>query len=488
MNNFYGTKLAIASLASSVLFLGACSDSSSPSSEYTPLVSFSEICYNGGDSLIAEFVEIYNGSDEEQDLSGVILKGQVDFTFPEATTPLAAGERYVVYRDAARFAKTHPETASFGPYTGSLDNSGGSIELETTKGTSITEAEYSSGNSWTEAADGLGYCLISTSDTSSRHPEDWTTGKQYGGSPTLENTAFTNKIQITEVLPLGTDGSSWIEIQNISDDAVALGNFILSDNKSGDFGLVLPDSSLAAGAFTTIGNEFSTASIQFSGFSLSVDEDKVVLVEKVDGKYTGQISSLSFEGASIDQSFGPSHSSSTKGALLSSTTLGAANSELSTGSFRVNEIHYNPIDGNSEFIEFKNTSEEAVSLSMFDTKVQAYKFSGIDINLDSIYTVSAGELIVAIPNDVLINSAIKIVSYSGKLSNAGEDISIEAPVRLSTNDSNEVITIHKIVDYVDYRDSWYPSTDGEGESLNRSNSSFSTKESDWTNAAPTPGS
>jgi hypothetical protein len=127
----------------------------------------------------------------------------------------------------------------------------------------------------------------------------------------------------------------------------------------------------------------------------------------------------------------------------------------------VNELHYNPADGNpdSEFIELLNTTGSAIDLTGWCIDGIGYCFpGGASIPADG-FLVRFGS------------------SYAGALSNGGEEI-----VLLDRNGA--------AVDAVEYDDhgSWPAFADGEGQSLQRRDPAApSDHAGNWVSGPPTPG-
>lgn len=150
----------------------ACSSDSNTSQEMipnpppmveAPKVVFSEIMYNPVDEKAYddnhEFLELYNRSDSQVDLSSWKLSGTVQFTFPSGTT-LAPGAYLVLAKNKSALAavSSYQISASdiVGEYTGDLDNSGAVINLLNAENTLVESVEYHVDFPWPIGADGLG--------------------------------------------------------------------------------------------------------------------------------------------------------------------------------------------------------------------------------------------------------------------------------------------------------------------------------------------
>ena len=154
-------------------------------------VIISEVHYNPGEMLEAsdlEFVEIYNPTGETVDMTNWRLNGGVDFDFAVGQTLVAKGVLVVVGfnpDDALNAAKVTAFRQAYdigasvtlvGGWTGSLDNAGETVRLESTDEPPLEEpdyyphiledeVDYNDKAPWPEAADGTGQSINRTSPT-----------------------------------------------------------------------------------------------------------------------------------------------------------------------------------------------------------------------------------------------------------------------------------------------------------------------------------
>ncbi len=161
-------------------------------------VVVSEIMYNPDDPTAAEeasgfdnnddfeFIELLNVGSKKVSLSGVRLRGDADFDFPEGTS-LEPGQRVVLAGDMAAFAKRYGTMLPpLGAYTGGLPNGGGRLFLRAHDRATIYEFAYSDDDAWPQDADGEGKALALRNETSKPDPTlsgSWKAGAKDNGTP-----------------------------------------------------------------------------------------------------------------------------------------------------------------------------------------------------------------------------------------------------------------------------------------------------------------
>jgi hypothetical protein len=117
---------------------------------------------------------------------------------------------------------------------------------------------------------------------------------------------------------------------------------------------------------------------------------------------------------------------------------------------RMSELMYHPADPNTEFIELQNVGSEAINLNLVTfTKGVAFTFG--DAVLD------AGQYALVVEDAVAFaaryGAGLNVVGqYTGRLDNSGERIRLED-------------ALGNTIDDFEYKDGWYPVTDGNGFSL-----------------------
>jgi hypothetical protein len=143
------------------------------------VVTFNEIQYNpAGTSEAGEYVELVNQMGIKTDISGWRIDG-IGYTFP-ANTIVNPGAYIVV-------AKT-PGAGQFGPFPGSIQNSGQRLQLINHSDRLMDEIDFGDDAPWPAGADGSGFTLAKRLPlTDSGRHANWTVSVQQNGTPGTVN-------------------------------------------------------------------------------------------------------------------------------------------------------------------------------------------------------------------------------------------------------------------------------------------------------------
>lgn len=118
-------------------------------------VVINEFHYKPGEkTVLEEFIELHNPSDQSVDLSGWTLSDAVSYTFPGGTV-VGPGE-YVVVAENPSVILSRYGVAALGPWDGKLNSKGERIDLRDASGTLRDRVEYGVGFPWPTGADGGG--------------------------------------------------------------------------------------------------------------------------------------------------------------------------------------------------------------------------------------------------------------------------------------------------------------------------------------------
>jgi hypothetical protein len=164
-------------------------------------------------------------------------------------------------------------------------------------------------------------------------------------------------------------------------------------------------------------------------------------------------------GASYSGSFTRSATTQVKARIRYTSSNWSALNEATfvinsvAGDLRITEIMYHPPDPNHEFIELKNTGPDAINLNLV-------KFTnGIDFTFPGM-TLGGGDYVVVVRNQTSFTARHPSVppgriagEFSGAIDNAGERIELAEAL------GGTILNF-------EFKDGWYPITDGDDFSLN----------------------
>ena len=196
------------------------------------------------ENIAEEYIELFNGSGYNVNLSGWRFTDGVDFTFPNVT--LAAGQYLVVAADVNTFSAKYPGVTNVvGGWVGRLSNSGEEIELINAEGVRIDwlcyadEGDWSVrergpldnnhyGWVWSDAHDGGGKSLeLINRAISNDYGQNWAVSLVSGGTPGAKNS-----VDAKNIAPLILDVSHSPTIPH-STDIVAITANILDELTTG---------------------------------------------------------------------------------------------------------------------------------------------------------------------------------------------------------------------------------------------------------------
>jgi hypothetical protein len=432
------------------------------SSHRTPFI-ISEIMYNptgeiGSNSL--EYIEIFNTEPIKKRIGGYRLSGDIDFTFPDGTLIAERGFLLVARDPNALF--TERNVFAFGPYEGSLPNSGGRVRLRNRTDALLLEINYENQAPWPIAADGAGHSLTLTKpDYGEDDPMAWEASTQIGGTPAFDDPSTNSPLDnviINEFLA-HTDlpQTDYIELYNYGDAAVDISGCFLSETSATNKFQVPTNTIMAAGGHRT----FSQSQL---GFSLSSHGDEIYFVNP---DQTRVIDAIRFPAQRNGVTTGRHPDGSEDYYVLAWPTTNAANTlaDTRTEDIVINEIMYHPITAlaDEEYVELYNRGSNAVD-------VGHWRFTeGISFTIPPGTVVPAGGFLVIardaahlIPRYAQLNPSNTVGNYGGRLSNNGEHLVLARPDNPAFPFEDFVV-----VDEVAYEDGddWGAWADAGGSSL-----------------------
>ncbi|HKX60817.1 MAG TPA: lamin tail domain-containing protein, partial [Verrucomicrobiae bacterium] len=454
-----------------------------PSSRRSGL-AISEIMYHPPEvpGFSLEYVEIFNGQDYFEDLSGFRLDGDIHYEFPSGTV-LQSGGFLVIARDPAAVQSYYGISGVLGPWrmatniiggvtnvtTENLPNNRGTVRLENELGGHLLEVNYDSEGDWPAGADGAGHSLVLARPSYGEGSvKAWATSEFVGGSPGRRESYIPDPqraVLINEFLA-HTDPpqSDAIELFNTGTQAVDLSGCWLSDDFGTNKYRIVNGTVLGPRSFIV----FTETQL---GFSLSSDGEEILLVNS---NRTRVLDAVRFGGQANGVSRGRSPNGSPYFSELATPTLGTNNALGLRRDVVINEIMYNPItgDGDNEYVELFNRGTSPVNVGGWRLD------DGINFTIPNNQIINAGGYLIVAKNrtnllarypNLAANPNLVIGDYGGQLDNGGERIALAMPdYNFSTNGGFITTNVfYIVVNEVTYSDGgrWGTWSDGGGSSL-----------------------
>jgi len=409
-----------------------------------------EINYHPAGDGDAEFIELYNASTNLLDLSGVSITNAVRYIFPKFTA-LNPGAFLVVVKDTNVFAARYQAPASpyywpglnvAGPWAGSLDNAGETIQLVASNGVLLAAVAYQPAGVWPNRADGLGSTLelhalppATATDADAQswvaNPRNWTASSLYHGSPGRFD-SFTPSVRINELLSDSMGGDDWIELYNGGTQAAALTGWTLTDNLSSPARWTFP-----AGVVLAPGQFLTLTGTQL-GFGFSAKGESAFLLQIAGTNILRILDGADFPAAAPGETFGLFQRSD--GVLdfteLRSATPGTNNALPRVGPVVISELLAIPAPGYAEFLELTSITNGPVPLFDPLRPTNVWTISGVGNYAFPTGTVlgACSTIIVCSTNPAQfraqygLSPAVPVFGpYAGALNDSGETIQLLSP-------------------------------------------------------------
>ncbi len=191
----------------------------------SPNIVINELHYNPADDD-AEFLELYNDSDQAVDLSGWSIDG-VGLDIAPGTVILA-GEYMVFTDDDVQFRNQTDGNIVVGrQYQGGLSGGGEEITLFDVDGNVMDQVSYDDSAPWPTEPDGDGFTLaLRDPGLDNSVASSWAASQQFGGTPNADNGFSTDSTQIS-IFATGTTANEIIELEI---DGVVVATYDLGEN------------------------------------------------------------------------------------------------------------------------------------------------------------------------------------------------------------------------------------------------------------------
>jgi len=379
-----------------------------------------------------EFIELYNTTNAILDLTGAHFSNGITFNFAGSSAAELAPHQYVVIVvDRSAFEARYGTGVTIaGVYTGNLANNGEQITLLDRFNQPILDFKYNDAGKWPGRADGRGSTLVVLNTGGDYDDSDnWCPSALYGGNPGLGGAGPAADVVVNEILswPVAPDVAA-IELYNTSDQTINVGGWYLSDTSGNYEKFRIPDGTTIAAHGYRVYNEHDfnpshggdPTDIVLSGTS---GNDVWLLQADAAGNLKRFADHAEIGAALAGVSFGRSPNGSGEFALMSTVTLGDANSAPRAGAIVINEIHSNPdVKTESvEYVELYNNGSQTVNLSGW------YFSDGISYTFPVGTTLAAGGYLVVAQNPTAVKNkfqlpALPLGPYTGSLDNTGEKL------------------------------------------------------------------
>lgn len=436
-----------------------------------------------------EFIELHNSGSRPLDLSGWSVREGIRFAFHD-TTIIGAGERLVLAANPRALGRRFPGVEVHGGYAGRLANSGETIRLRDEEDVVCAEATFDDALPWPQAADGLGASLVYVGGNPDS-PESWVASADPGGTPGSSGDPAPDGAVVINEIRTHTDPpqQDTIELFNPGEEEVAIGGWLLADNRDGADSFAIP-----AGTIIPAGEYLLFDEDDFgSAFRLSALGEEVWLIGT--GAATGYVHGFPFGAQFNGRSFGR-HIISTDAERfpsMAAASLGRANGAPSVGPVVLSEIHYHPAGDGIEFLELVNTGTAGIDLGAGNGSGDPWQVGGIGFRFPTDTVLAPGAVLLIVLGDPIafrathaVPAEVPILVGTGALDNGGERLRLGQPDDPDSEGRVGLVTI----DGVRYDDvaPWPSEADGSGFSLQRrSEVLFADDPASWRAAAPTPG-
>lgn len=328
-----------------VLFVvtrGTANDNTLPQPQ--AVVVMNEI-YSRGTVEAPDWIEFYNKSDVQADISGFKIYDNGGFAGTKPKKVIPAGTVIPAKGYFVIATEGTGDPSDFG-----LSSGGEEVWFENADGTVI---------------DNVTFAAMDVTQSYGRLPDgsdNWQLLAAITPGAANSNVApVVNKIFLNEIYSRGTPGDEdWIEVHNLSSDPIDLSGYKVYDN-GGQSGSK-PKKAFPAG--TTIpGNGFIFIRTEGSGdasdFGISSNGEWIWL----DGPEGNVVDSVLVAAMAVDQSYGRLPDGTGQWQLLATLTPGAPNSNATPNHIWMNEIFSRGVVSDPDWIEIYNSSGAAIDIS-----------------------------------------------------------------------------------------------------------------------------
>lgn len=484
----------------SLLALGCSDPVVATSAPKTGALVVSQLLYSSAsDSL--EWLEIRNDGEGPAVVAGVKIAA-VGYQFASKTPTLAPGARLILTNDPTLFARRHPGATIGGVYTGRLANEGEEVELDGAEGADF-KFKYAPREPWPAGPGSVGTSLVYRGGDPSM-PGSWASSARAGGSPgATPSLAFDKGVWISEVRPADADGNGFVELASGATEPVDLSGWIVARSWGSPFADTLAAGTLlpAQGRLVLRQHPGSGETGWGSLWPTSASDELVLVEPSPDGAPTGNIHTLAWspvpEGLSAGR-IGPVGPDAGI-ALIASPTPGLPDHARRTGLATLAEICFHPDSGDAEFVEILNETDSVIHLGHPSDTARSWNLSGAGKTFLAADTLAPrGRMVLVAKDDMDVDgfrskwkipASVPVVSYPGKLDNAGELLELRRPaIPVAKGAGLSWAPLVEDAATWSERAPWPTTAGGGGDCLQRIATTLpGTSPAAWTAAPPTPG-
>lgn len=420
-----------------------------------------EIMYNPSEPVHAEFIEIYNNSNQSTDLSHVQFTEGIDYEFPSGSS-VAPHSFICLARDSSQFYKAYG-SYPYGEFNSSLNNGGELLRLIGEYRSIIDTVRYDDSDPWPGTPDkGVFSLALKHPDLDNALAESWSIQSVFA-SPCDENEFLElgehqysgiviNEIHYNPFDSLDANGNvfelgsefEFLELKNISNTSINMSGAFFSRGITyefdqgtfigpGDFFVLAEDNSSFEDRYGFIADDKYLGKLSNEGESIWLNAADGTLLDAVeyspnlpwDTSANGGTEDLSL--ALIDYSVNNNSRLNWQTQCTQQFTPGYDNDfqcvqATDYTGLTINEIHYNPLTGSSlEFIEIVNNTAIPIDLKSISL------VGGITYVFDE-FTLPANtqypdNYIVLAKDTVAFHQTFGVSAFdefNGELNNAGE--------------------------------------------------------------------
>lgn len=213
-------------------------------------VLISEVNYNSDEyNNPGDWLELYNQGETDVNLTGWTFQNEIHapvYRFKDGLV-LASGERLVLAQDTSLFRTIFPNVPSLeGPFLFGLSNNGGELIIRDHANADVAVMEFTDSLDWSVAASGTGLTLeLREGETDLSDASSWFAGCVLG-SPGEAYSPCNYAVVVSEINYNSAQNANvgdWVELRNVSENAVNISGWILRDADDDSF-FQLPDNTI----------------------------------------------------------------------------------------------------------------------------------------------------------------------------------------------------------------------------------------------------